>query len=307
LSKPHQHTILRVSKGVSPKNISAKLTIDKMHTRKRGLFLSEIESRRGQVFCICAYFFTNEVPQKVIDFIYDRTGKPRPLPKEIARFSDPEAKYTLMSDGLKGEMTLLVRRPFAEVKEKIAELKSLKLTPKDKKELALIEKGLKERVKEIERPDEYRGFFQFEMAPVFGIRDSMKLDKMEKLLDNKEVKFALDLIEHNFPKPLHITTCAVYEFEASKFRPVGGFSLPTEIPIPSELKAKFGASELESYGLRFKDSSIGLEFLEFQLKDGDKLTLRLRASYELSLLKDMLRKSYELANEISEFLVREVK
>jgi hypothetical protein len=267
----------------------------------------EIEGKRSQLFCICTHFFAKEPPKELIDYVCEKTAKPRDLSDEIAEFASPEIERILAFDGLSGVMTLTVRRPILEVRRRIMEIRRRKLNPKSKKELALIEEEIGEKLKKAEKPEEFMGFFKLEITTPYGVREIMKLGKMQKLLNRKEIKSALDLIERCFPKPLRITTCAVYQFEASAFKPVGGFLFPTEIPMPSELTARFGSSELESYGLRFKNSSVGIESLLFRLQDDNTLELSLRASYELSQLKDMLVKSYETVNGISDFLVQKVR
>lgn len=127
-------------------------------------------------------------------------------------------------------------------------------------------------------------------------------DEIQERLSDPKPKELLEFVSKNFPKPFHVSVCPKYVFKASEFKPVGGFSLPAEIPMPATLNSKFGASKLITYGLRFENSPIGLENIDFSLRK-DSLILELRASYELTKIEDMLKNSYEIADHMANLMV----
>lgn len=257
-------------------------------------------------FCFCASFYSKESPKNVIDFIYAKVGKPS-LPKDIGRFGDPSARYAIDTRKLHARMSVEARISIPEMKSEIDTLIKNSSSDSERKELLEVRESVEKRGKELIRPNDNMAIFKFSFFPAFYRTDFMTIENLEKLLDNKEVRTAFELLKSNWPKPLHMTTCGDFAYETVKVRPIGGLQLPAKMMLPAELMSKYGSSELESYSLRFKDSKAGLESVEFELEDEKTLKVSIRAAYELNDLRDMLKKSYELISEMSRFLIRKVE
>jgi hypothetical protein len=257
-------------------------------------------------FCVCSEYHSKEAPEKLINFIDERTPQAKEIRKVFDKFANPELNLEIENDNLEGTISISARRTNSDVVEKLRKLEMQELEDKEKKILHFLQAIVKKREKEIKKVSLYRAFFKLDIRPKYSAGKPVNLDEMQAFLSIDKIKSIIGTIENTFPKPLRINFCPVYEFSANKFKPVGGLALPTEIPMPEALKTKIGTSELISYGLRFKDSAIGIEYLDLEL-DEDKLVLEFRASYELANVVDMLVNSYKLSNEISEVLVVKVK
>jgi len=268
--------------------------------------LPNVDETACRSFCFCAAFYSKEIPKNVIDFIYAEVGKPS-LPKDLWKFGDPSATYNISTRKLHAQMSVEARISILEIKSKIDALMKNSSSDKKRKELLETRENIEKRGKEIKRPNENKAIFKFHFSPVFYRMEFMTIENLEKLLDNKEVRTAFELLETSWPKPLHMTTCGDFAYEANKVRPIGGLQLPAKMMLPAELVSKYGTSELESYSLKFKDSKTGLESVEFELEDEKTLEVSIRAAYELDDLKDMLKKSYELLSEMSRLLIRKVE
>jgi hypothetical protein len=255
---------------------------------------------------VCSECHTKEAPQKLINFIDKGTPKAKKFIEMFDKFANPELIFSTEKGNLIGKIKISARRRRSDVIERLRKLESQELKKKEKKDLTYLQAMVEKREKEIEKVNLYRSFFNLDISPKYISGKPVNLNEMQAFLSINKIKRVIDLIENTFLKPLRINFCPVYEFSASKFKPVGGLALPTEIPMPEMLKTKIGSSELISYGLRFKDSAIGIEGLQFDL-NGDKLVMEFRASYELANIGDMFINSYRLANEISEVLVVKVK
>lgn len=222
-------------------------------------------------------------------------------------FLAPRAGYRFRVEALTGEARIRVRYSRGQLEEKIAEVKNYELSDSMKKGLLETEKMLPLWEKEYEKPDENHVFVMLKAQPKFTEEKSIRMDTLDKFLENKELRSILDLIEDIWPKPLYMTTCAEYEYEADKFKPIGGLSLPTQIPLPAELGTRFGESELNGFSIRFKESAMGLEYIQISLENDTSIVVSIRTSYELTQPKEMLRKAYELHNNIANLLVEKVK
>ena len=237
---------------------------------------------------MCLTFFSKSEPTEIINFINTPTKKSKQFLDKFNDYSNPEIEYNFEVENLTVKTDLLVRRSFEDVDKKIQELASQNLTENDKKYLELLKEEVGKKKEEISKSDEYEINFKMHATQRFFSEKSVVLKEMKIFLLNNKSKKLFDVVQKFFPQPFHISVCPTYQFSASKYRPVGGFALPSEIPLPSVLKAKFGSTELVGYELRFKDSIAGIEALEFRL-DKDTLVLELRASYELANLEDMFR------------------
>lgn len=268
--------------------------------------LAQIYGDNCRLFCLCSFFEVKETPHKVIDFIHKKIGKPT-LPKDIRQFLSPRAAYGLRVEHLVAQIGIRVRYSRRQYKENIAKVKKYKLSAETKKALLEAEKRLPLWEKEYKKPDENRVFFSLRAEPRFTEKKLIRMDTLEKFLKDKELRGVLNLIEGVWHKPLRMTTCSEYEYEADKFKPIGGILLPTKIPLPAELGARFGGSELDGFSIRFKDSAMGLENIQISLEKETTIVVSIKTSYELTQPKEMLRKAYELNNNIANLLVEKVK
>jgi len=241
-----------------------------------------------------------------MDFVHKKTSKPT-LPKDLEAFLEPRPEIRIRTEALHGKITLSVRFSMERMEEKIAQIKNYELSNKMKATLLEFEKAVELRKKEIEKPSENRVFFKLAVRPRFPEKKLIRMETLEGFLKGREIKDVFRLMEDAWAKPFHIHTCAEYEYESSKFKPTGGLLIPTLIPLPAELGTRFGKAEMNGISLRFKESPMGLEYIEISLEDDRTLIVGLRASYELTLLTEMLRKSYELSHEIANLLVEKVK
>lgn len=247
-----------------------------------------------------------ETPQKVIDFIYQKAGQPT-LPKDIRAFLRPELNVKFRTETLIGKIGVNVRYSKGKIEEKIAKVKNYELSDSDKARLLEWEKAIPLREKTIDKPDENRPFFKLEVRPRFPQTNLIRIDTIEGLLKHKKIDDFFGLMKDVWPKPFQMLTCAEYEYETAKFKPTGGFSLPTEIPLPVELGIKFGKPELQGVSMKFKESSMGLEYIEISKENDTPLVVGLRASYQSTLPTQMLKKAYELTKEIAYLLVKKVE
>jgi hypothetical protein len=262
----------------------------------------EANSKVCSQFCMCSTFYDKVEPTKIIDFVDERSKKPKAIAAIFSHFSNPTIDYRIKVGNLGVTIQLSVRRSFNDVKEKLEAVAKQRLSPDDKKEVGLLMEAIETQKREIQRSDEYEVFFKFQIHQAIFSRRTVLSNEVKRVLSNAKVKELLDFVGKVFPRPFHVSVCPRYKFLVSQFRPVGGFTLPTKIPMPLILDSKFGESELVTYGLRFKNSPIGLENLEFDL-DGDWLILELRASYELTNINDMLTNSYAIADNMADLMV----
>jgi hypothetical protein len=271
---------------------------------RKGTKLKELGQGKCRSFCLCSVFFAETPPQKMLDFIFEKKGK-NALPEDIDAYLQPERHFKMSTDSLGAEIVVTLRFSKEEVMKRIEEVKKRELPAELRKELLEFEKGIPRREKEIDKPHENRILFKIEISPKSKENDIDK-EGLEEL-GSKFIKAFLTMVGEMHTKPLRMSTCGEYEYDALKFKPAGGFSLPTEIPLPVELGAKFGKSELDGFSLRFKESTMGLEAVNVSLESDKTLTISHRASYELVKIAGMLEKAYDLSIQITSLLVQKVK
>lgn len=194
-----------------------------------------------------------------------------------------------------------------KMKERVAKAKSYKMSKKKKKVLLEYEKSIPLQSRKFKKPGENRVFFNLELKPKLGAEQPLGKDTIEECLKEKQILTIFNIVEEVWKKPFHMTTCATYEYKFGKYKPIGGFPLPTQIPLPAELGTKFGKSEIGGISIRFDESTIGLENIRFDLEDDKSLAVSHRASYEVTAATEMLRKGWELSDKIASFLVEKVK
>jgi len=263
-----------------------------------------IKTANCRFFCLCLPYFQKDVPDKLVNYIYNKIGKTR-LKKNFILFLEPRLNLRIQNPSLTTQINVHVRFSVREILEKIAELKNVPMSEEKKKTLLEIEKKTPDRAKDLEKSDENFVLFKIET------RATSKEKVIEKgdltVFENKKIKEILNVMEEVTEKPYRLTTCSTHRFEVSKFNLSAGISLPAEIPLQANMSASFGMSELNGISIRFKDSPIGLEKIGFDLEDNEHLEITIRASYESSNLGEMMDKAYELSNSIADLLVKKVK
>lgn len=122
--------------------------------------------------------------------------------------------------------------------------------------------------------------------------------------DLKLANIMMDPIEIPKKGEYLVHNCARVAFNKSKFKVVGGPSIPQEISLTKDLTDKLGAAKLRGFILEFAKSPLGLNVIEVDSAK-DEIGLELQTMTRVKSLNDILIKTFEHIEHIGKLFIGE--
>lgn len=119
---------------------------------------------------------------------------------------------------------------------------------------------------------------------------------------NPTIKKFLSLVEENTQKFVPTRGCIELAYSLQKFRFVGGFNIPTKIPLSKEVVKRLGEADVSGFQLSFKDSPLNLDRIRIRLRGG-KIVIFSEFSAQIHVSNKIVREIFQFGIQASSLFV----
>jgi hypothetical protein len=119
------------------------------------------------------------------------------------------------------------------------------------------------------------------------------------------IKF-IDLIKSFVPKSVVLRNCVDLEYNTKSFKLIGGFPLPTKIPMPEKVLNRLGEANMSGLTLSFKDSPLGIKTIEIGKLKG-RITISATFSSRMHITRRILRQIYERGVQTADLFIEVIE
>jgi hypothetical protein len=99
-----------------------------------------------------------------------------------------------------------------------------------------------------------------------------------------------------------LRNCVNLVYSTKDFRLIGGFPLPTKIPLPEIVVNRLGEANVSGFVLSFKDSPLGIKTIEIR-KQRDEITIFATFSSKMHVRSKILQQVYERGVQTADLFV----
>lgn len=195
-----------------------------------------------------------------------------------------------------------------EMMKEMKEVPTETLPEEEKKELRIHEEELKsvyERMKEMGKklhPKEKNLFFAVRYEPV----EEEGFLNLETLLEFPDpIKKFLGIAEQIMPEFVPTRSCLRFAYDSKKYKVIGGFTLPTKIPVSQKIIERLGEVDVSGFHLSFKESPLNIDRIEIRLKDDD-IHIFTELSSKMHISNKVFQEVYEYGVRASSLFVEAI-
>ena len=256
--------------------------------KNKRIMIFEEDSR----FCFCIDFILNNQ-----DFFLKNLNKiikadeegyidldwPLKIPLKIDRI----IPFNLMSkrtgsyiEGLKTKEE--IRRMLNNYSKKLEEITESEEKLQKQKDLLFLENSIKEFKSPISKQE---GNFRIELRTL-NPTDEEYIKKTFEIIPEREI---FELIEKVSDDHLFLNLCGFLYLDKEKYSFKHGFKLGQELNFPKDVSDQIGSAKISDISLMINDSPLGIERLEFGVRD-ESLKLNIRLGFEIDTISNIMEK-----------------